>query len=85
MKSHTTSYNNIVLLNLYQCIFYRNLVVLILPQNMFKIFPHIVGLENSNFVKGRYEDVAVTINKVIFNLDWRLWIIIHLMDNFLNI
>ena len=56
---------------MYINLFYTSiLVVLIPPQNMFKMFPHISGLENIAFVKGWYGDIATTIEAIIFNLDW---------------
>ena len=53
--------------------------------NMFKTFPHISGLENIAFVKGLYGDLAITIEAVPFNLDHWLWIIIHNMNNLVNL
>ena len=35
---------------------------------MFKMFPHISGLENIYSVKGSYWDIAVTIEDIIFDL-----------------
>ena len=45
------------------------LVVLIPPQNVFKMFPHISGLENIAFVKSWYWDLSITIESISFNLD----------------
>ena len=45
------------------------LVVLIPPQNMFKIFPQISGLENVAFAKGWYWNLAIAIEDILFNLD----------------
>ena len=36
-------------------------MVLIPPQNMFKMFPQIPGLENIAFVKGYYWDLEINI------------------------
>ena len=58
---------------MYHNLFYTAvLVVLIPPQNMSKIFPQILGLENIAFVKGCYWDLGITIEDPLFNLDqWK--------------
>ena len=61
--------NNIIQIRASKYILYINLVVLIPPQNIFKLFPQIIGLENIVFVKGRYGDLEITIKTVLFNLD----------------
>ena len=66
---YNTIYNNIIQLQVPECILYRNLVVLIPLQNMFKIFPQISGLENIAFIKGQYRDLAITIETAIFNFN----------------
>ena len=52
------------------------------PQNMFKMFPHISGLENIAFAKGWYENIAITIKAVPINSYRWLWIIIYHTNNF---
>ena len=61
------------------------LVVWIPPQNMFKMFPHISGLENIAFVKDWYWYTSITIEAILFNLyQWRCSII-HPTNTLVNI
>ena len=53
------------------------LVVLIPPQKMCNMFPHISRLENIDFINSWYWDLVITIYDIIFNLDWRWWSLIH--------
>ena len=55
------------------------------PKNMFKVFPHISGLDNTVFVKGQYDDILITIDLVTFNLDSWLLIIIHHTNPLVNL
>ena len=57
----------------------------ILPQNRFKIFPQISGLENIDFVKGLYGDLAINIKVVPFNLYRWLRILIHKTNTLINL
>ena len=50
--AQTTISNKIMHHQVYKCIFYSNRVVLIRPQNIFRMFPHILGIENIAFFKG---------------------------------
>ena len=63
---------------------YNNLVVLIPPQNMFKMFPQISGLENITFFKRRYGNLAITIKAGLFNIYQWLCIIIHHTNYLIN-
>ena len=61
---------------IYLNLFYIEILGVLIPlQNMFKMFPKISGLENITFVKGRYWDIAVTIESIIFNLYRWLYVV----------
>ena len=72
-------------LQLYKCVLYINLVVLIPPQSMFKMFPQTSGLENIALFKGGYGDIAITIDEVLLSLDWWLLIITDHMNPLVKI
>ena len=67
-----------------QFISYRYLVVLI-PHPFFKICSTDFRSRKYSFVKGRYGDLAITIDDVLFNLDQWFWIIIHRKNPILNL
>ena len=70
---------------IYLNLFYTEiLVVLIPPQNMFKMFPLISGLENIVIVKGWYWHILITIKAILFNLDRWQWIITHHTNSLVN-
>ena len=71
---------------MYLSLFYTSIMVVIIPpQNMFKIFPQISGLKNIAFFKGCYWDLAIIIESIRFNLD-RWWLsLIHNTNNVVNI
>ena len=75
--SHTTISNKIIQLQVFQCILYINLLVLIPPQNMFKVFLHISGIWNIAFSKADMGTLQIITKVVLFNLDRWLWIIMH--------
>ena len=55
---------------MYINLFYTKvLVVLIPPQNMFKMFPHILGLENIVLSKAYIGILQINIEAILFNLD----------------
>ena len=62
----------------------EHLVGLILPKNMFKMFPQISGLKNIALVKGWHWDLVITIEDVLFNLDQSWWILIQLTNILVN-
>ena len=48
------------------------LAVLIPPQNVFKMFPQILGLENIAVSKDDIGILQITIGSILFNLEWWL-------------
>ena len=71
---------------IYLSLFYTEiLVVLIPPQNMFKMFPQISGLENIAFVKGWWWYTAITIEAILFNLDHLWQSLIHHTNPLVNL
>ena len=65
--------------------FYKNVVVLTPPQNIFKMFPHISGVENKYFPKANVEILKIIIEAVLFNLYGWLCIIINHINPFVNL
>ena len=61
------------------------LAVLIPPQNVFKMFPQILGLENIAVSKDDIGILQITIGSILFNLEWWLWSLIHHPNPLLDI
>ena len=51
-NTHIATSNKTMQIHVYQFILYSNLVILIPPQNIIKMFTHISGVENTALSKG---------------------------------